>query len=311
MTKKSVARRHHFIPQAYLAQFTDAGTKEGKFFVLEVKSSHCFHTSPTNVAVERDFNRIDIEGYQPDVIENSLASLEDDAVRAIRDTAASGEFPSDKNYSAILHLICLLAVRNPFLRQSFNRARSHADRIFRSALMGISKNHAQETKKNGLDIADTLTLQEMGSYVKNEKNDSKFQPQMNLQLEMNTFQKVLPILHKRTWSLIIAPADCPEFICSDHPVTLAFKSGRRGPIGVGLEETELFFPLTRRIGFYGTFEDSLKKVVHARPTNVAKMNQRLALNARRHIYTALDSFVIWHENEIQTIDCSIKLVKRI
>jgi hypothetical protein len=50
------------VPQAYLAAFTDKGTKGGKLFVLDVHTGRGFRTSPKNVASERDFNRVDIEG---------------------------------------------------------------------------------------------------------------------------------------------------------------------------------------------------------------------------------------------------------
>jgi len=57
MQKKSTARRHHYLPQAYLAQFTDLGTKEGQFHVLEIESGHTFRTSPKNVAGGRSWGQ--------------------------------------------------------------------------------------------------------------------------------------------------------------------------------------------------------------------------------------------------------------
>jgi|ERR1017187_10064621 hypothetical protein len=63
MPKKFTARRHHFVPQAYLGRFTDSGTKDGYLFAMETDSGRAFRTTPRNVAVEQDFNRIDIEGY--------------------------------------------------------------------------------------------------------------------------------------------------------------------------------------------------------------------------------------------------------
>jgi hypothetical protein len=34
---KPTARRHHYLPQGYLAGFTDTGAKDGQSFVLEVE----------------------------------------------------------------------------------------------------------------------------------------------------------------------------------------------------------------------------------------------------------------------------------
>ncbi|MEC4675469.1 MAG: DUF4238 domain-containing protein, partial [Nitrospirota bacterium] len=65
------------MPQAYLAAFTRMGSKDDQFFVLDVHIGHSFSTSPINVAVERDFNRVDIEGKSIDAIEQALAPLEE------------------------------------------------------------------------------------------------------------------------------------------------------------------------------------------------------------------------------------------
>lgn len=306
MAKKSIARRHHFLPQAYLAQFTDTGIKKGQFFVLDVETGHRFRTSPKKVAVELDFNRVDIEGIPPDFVENSFAPMEQEAVRAIENTIASGEFPTDEDYSAILHLIGLVAVRNPLLRRLFNRAREQTIRHISEILVSDEKIwncQIQKARQNGIEIPDSVSFREMKCFIENGKYKLEFHPQDNLRLEMTAFDTVLSLLHERNWSLIIAPSDGPEFICSDHPVTLYFKSGRQGPIGFGLPKTELFFPLTRRMGFYGTFEDPLKKVAHVRPGNVATMNRRIAFNADRHIFSALDSFLIWDDGKIRAVVC--------
>ena len=306
MKMKSIARRHHFLPEAYLAQFTDNCTKGGKFFVLEVETGRSFRSKPKNVAVERDFNRVDIEGHSPDIFENALASTEDIAIRAIANTSNSRKFPSDQDYSAILNLISLIFVRNPFLRESFNQAREQSLRIAGELLVSDKSNwnhYVQKAKEDGINIPESVSFEKMKGFVQGGNYEIKFHPQENLCVEMQVFETVLNLLHARTWSLIIAPPDGPEFICSDHPVALNFKQNLRGPIGLETRRTELFFPLTRQAGFYSTFEDPLKEVVYAKPGNVASMNCRVALNAKRHVFSALGSFQIWFDGGIQTIDC--------
>jgi len=306
MKTKSIARRHHYLPQSYLALFTDAGTKEGQFFVIEVGSGRTFRTSPKNVAVELDFNRVDIDGHPPNVIENALSPLEQKAVQAIANTVVTGEFPNNDDYSSILNLICLIAVRNPFFRKSFNRAREQTIHIIGDLLISdkqVWEHHVRKARENGENIPNSLSFEEMKSFIEKRNYEIKFFPEGNIRAELNAFNNILSILGERTWSLIMAPPDGPEFICSDHPVAIAWKSGRQGPIGLGLRETEVFFPLSRRAGFYGTFEDPLKDVVHAKPGNVATMNQRVVFNAERHVFSPLESFAIWIDGDIKTIIC--------
>jgi len=308
MTATSTARRHHYVPQGYLGSFTDSGTKKGQFFVLDVESGRRFKTSPKNVAVELDFNRIDVEGHAPDYIEGLLGRMENDAVAAIKRVAESQAFPSDEDYSAILHLICLVAVRNPMMRASFNNAREQSIRIIGDLLVSnedIWARHVEKARADGIGIPESVSFQDMKAFVEGGEYDIGFHPQSNLRVEMSTFDKMLPILHERTWSLIIAPEDGPEFISSDQPAALAFKHGRAGPIGLATQRTELFFPLTRRLGMYGVYEESLRKVVHAKPGNVATMNQRVAFSAPRYVFSATASFAIWVDGQIQIVECGV------
>ena len=306
MKNKSTARRHHYLPQSYLARFTDKGTKEGQFFVLEVESGRAFRTSPKNVAVELDFNRVDIDGHPPDVIENALSPLEQKAVQAIANTVATGKFPNDDDYSSILNLICLIAVRNPFFRKSFNRGREQTIHIIGDSLVSdkqLWEHHVRKAKENGENIPDSISFEEMKRFIEERNYEIEFVPESNLRVELNAFDNILQILGERTWSLIIALQDGPEFVCSDHPVVIGLKSGRQSPIGLGSRETEVFFPLSRRTGFYGTFEDPLKDVVHAKPGNIATMNRRVVFNAEKHVFSPLESFVMWIKGDIKTINC--------
>jgi hypothetical protein len=303
---KPTARRHHYVPQGYLAGFTHTGTKGGQFFVLDVNTGESFRTSPKNVAAERDFNRIDIEGRSPDAIERALAPFEQKALDAIRRTIAASEFPNPKDCNFILNFLGLIAVRNPRFRGLFNRAREHTVNVISDKLASDKKvweHHMRKARKAGEHIPDTVSFEDFKSFVEERRYRIEFLPQGNLPVEFRAFDEVLPILGQRTWSQFIAPADGPEFVCSDHPVTLVWKNGQRGPVGYALQETEVFFPLGRSVGFYGTFEEFVRPVVRLRPDNVARLNRRVAVNADRHVYSAQSVFAMWHEGRVRDVFC--------
>lgn len=307
MTTRSIARKHHYVPQAYLSAFTPEGAKDGQFFVLDVENSRAFCTSPGNVGAKRDFNRIDVEGRSPDAVENALAPFEGEAVNAIRRVIETQCFPNDSDWNLILNLLALIAVRNPGMRSSFNRAREQSLRMIGDLLASdenLWKTHVQKAREAGEHMPD-VSFDEFKSFIERGDYDLVFHPQENLRIEFNALDKVLPFLGQRTWSVLVAPTTGPEFICSDHPVTLAWKNGRKGPVGYGLRETEVFFPLGRHVGFYGTYETPLKPVVNCRPLNVAIMNGRVMNNAERHVYSALSKFSVWHNGAIQEITCEI------
>jgi hypothetical protein len=149
---RNIARKHHFVTQGYLAAFTDDGTLEGQLVVFDLVSSSIFRTRPLNVAAERDFNRIDLDGQDPDALERSLGEFESRAVSTIRGIEASGELPKDEEFSYPLNLMALMIVRNPRLRRNMNKAREHTARIIGDMLVSdrrLYEHHLSKAKKDG------------------------------------------------------------------------------------------------------------------------------------------------------------------
>jgi Protein of unknown function (DUF4238) len=71
------ARRHHYVPQCYLKGFCRHRDKP-KLFVVDAKRLSTFATHPANVAAERDFHAVEIDGLSPDALENQFAQFESD-----------------------------------------------------------------------------------------------------------------------------------------------------------------------------------------------------------------------------------------
>lgn len=303
----STARRHHYLPQVYLAGFTDTGKKDGQFHVLDICSETCFPTSPKNVAVERDFNRVDVEGKPPDVVEKALSPFEERAGQAIRNVNRMQTFPNDEDFNWIIHLLCLIAVRNPQLRKSFNRSRELAIRVIEDLLVSDEKiwaHHLRKAQEAGYVRETSISFEEFKRSIKEAEYQIEFLPEGNLRVELRTFDKILQILGRRIWSLLVAPSSGPDFICSDHPVALTWKnSANRGPIGYGLKNTEVFFPLGPKTGFYGVYEEPLRTVVHVKPAQVAMMNTRVAQSAERHVFSTRETFFRWDKGEVIEVDC--------
>lgn len=300
---RHIARRHHYLPASYLAGFTTSGKKNGQFSVIEVETGRSFRTSPKNVAVERDFNRVDIDGMAPDVIENALAPFEQEAVQAIANIVNTGNFPKGMDYHRIINLLCLIAVRNPSMRESFNRSKEQTLRIIADLL--VSDEQTWEQHKRAAEFSSegstNVSREEMRRFVKEGKYRIEFPTDSNLAVEFETFNEILPVLGRRNWSLFLAPKHGSDFICCDHPVSLTWKNQGRGPIGFALRRTEVFFPLARQAGFFGVFEDPLDPVVKLTPFGVASMNARIARSAERHLFCAESQFEMLRDGAIKKI----------
>ncbi len=300
---KKIARNHHYVPQGYLAAFTNTGLKDGQLFVLDLETGNSFRTSPKNVAVKRDFNRVDVEGKPPDVLEQALSPIEAKMIDACRKVNLTKSFPNDEDYNSIINLLGLLAVKNPKFRSSFNKAREHGIRIMNSILVSneeIFTHHLNNAIEAGeLDEEDRISHKE---FIKDQDFDIEFTPEGNLRVEHNAFDGLLPLLGERKWSLFLSPDNGPCFICSDHPVVLSRKNSKnKGSIGYGLKNTEIFFPLGPKTGLFGVYEDPLPPVIIVGDKKVAIMNRRIAMNAERQVYSRMDKFIVWGDGKINYI----------
>lgn len=306
---KPIARKHHYLPQAYLAAFTETKSKDGQFYVFDTLGGTHFRTSPINVAAERDFNRVDIEGKPLDVLEQALSPFEDRAVQAIRNVNRTEIFPNDEDHSYILNLLSLIAVRNPRLRKSFNRSCEALVHVIGDLLVSDENIFSQNLKKarEAGHVKETnVSYEDVKRFIEERRYQIEFAPEDNLRVEFHAHDKLLPILGQRSWSLLVAPDSGPYFICSDHPVALTWKSSERnGPIGYGLKGTEVFFPLGPRTGFYGVYEESLSTVVTLTPAQVALMNVRVVQNAERHVFTTKDTFFLWYKGALKEVNLGL------
>ena len=99
------ARNHHFIPQCYLRAFARNSSKNSKLLAIDLESKTAFGTSPKNVAVQRDFNRVDLDGLPMDALEQDYAKLEGRVAAALRAIEETERFDDIDHLSSIVNLI--------------------------------------------------------------------------------------------------------------------------------------------------------------------------------------------------------------
>lgn len=294
---KKFARNHHFVPQGYLAGFTGDGTREGRLFVSDLVSRSVFQTKPRNVAAERDFNRIEADGHDPDTLEQQLGKFEGRAISVIRGIQASGELPADEELSYVINLMALLVVRNPKSRRGMNTARRHTVRVIGDMLTSdrqLFEYHFAKAKEDGFVRRDAeVSSEAMRKFIEDDQYTVTVSTSESLSLELGGFENALGLLGSRYWSLVTAAANAPDFVTCDHPVAPVFKDPqRRGPIGYGLPQTEVSFPLNTRQALLGVLEDPLQPQFEARTEQVAAINSRTVYHADRQVYSKTGNVVL-------------------
>jgi len=284
------ARRHHYISQAYLAGFTHDGRKNGKFYVLDINDGRVFRTSPKNVAVVGDFNRIDVDGLSPDALEQALSPFEDKAVSAIRRVLSTRACPTGDDLNLLINFLCLLSTRNPRFRDLYNGMRIRGAENIMGTLLSDEEvfELAMGKALAAGEVTSTVSFEEMKTFVEEKNYRLEVPTSLNVSVECELFDFLLPKLGTRYWSILIAPENSHGFLCCDHPVVLVFKDivgNQRIPIGFGVRETEIYFPFSSRICFYGVFEDPPIPNVILKKKNVETINSYILSYARRYVYS--------------------------
>src|SRR5437899_8542632 len=100
--KANPARRHHVIPQLYLAGFTDSGEKNGLLYAHDLRELKTWRAKPSNVAFEKDFYRIDASGIDADEIEKVFWPLEGEAARVLKKIIQLNRLPARRKDYGIL-----------------------------------------------------------------------------------------------------------------------------------------------------------------------------------------------------------------
>jgi hypothetical protein len=110
-----VAKRHHFVPKCYLESFSvkDGKKKKSSLYAFDAVDRKVFRPAPENVALQTDFNTIDLEGHKPDAFENAMSSVESDIGPALVRIVGAKSLKNEEDRTLLWNLIGLLHTRNP------------------------------------------------------------------------------------------------------------------------------------------------------------------------------------------------------
>lgn len=300
----SLARRHHFLPQGYLAGFTDTGRKNGWLHAVDLATNRSFRTKPLNVAVEKDFKRIDLDGCSPDAIESALGPLENQAIQAIRRVVESQNFPDERDHNWILNLISLLAAQNPTARRKLNIARKiEAKRKLEHLVSSpaIWSHYKDSARRAGEELPYEVEYSRALEFVKDHGYSIEFSSEGTLRAEFANQDSILMSLGRRTWSVLLTPPTGPFFITSDHPFSVVLKPGAQGTPHIDNPDTEFLFPLSRTTAFIGVYDSELKPVVHLASKAIAIMNSRTVHHADRRLFLPDRRFIFFGRGKVREV----------
>ncbi|UOA33134.1 hypothetical protein DSM110093_02946 [Sulfitobacter sp. DSM 110093] len=287
---------HHYVPQLYLRNFADGIGRKSRVFTFDSTTNETFKTSVRNVASKRHFNRIEIDGVDPNYLEDGLAEMEGELAPFLAEVVSEKRFRTSEHFDWTMNLAAQLSVRNPRMRGQLEKL--HKDIAERIASLSVSTREIWESQRKRMQEAgkafNTKVTYEQAKKFHDDKNyDIAIDQTHLIKLEMKMVETVLTELGNRNWCFV-SPPDGHIFITCDDPVVLSWRDqkerGSYGP-GHGLMDTLITFSLSSDLLLLGTFEN-LPPVMRYDALQVADANTHIARYSTKQIYARSSDFNI-------------------
>lgn len=282
--------------QCYLKGFTQGNSKKSKLTVIDLKELKKFETIPRNVGGMRDFNRVEIDGIDPEIIEKQQSEFESKVAHALKNITETLDF-SGETKNLILELIGMLAIKSPEMREHLSKPLIQIAKMTMAMTMETKERWesqiAQVKADTGEDISNGKTYEEMKEFVEKQEFDISVNKGHQIHMELIGMQQITELLHMRNWTLVKAGKESGEFITTDNPVSLAWHDPAQVPPfmspGFGLKDTMVYFPITKNLALVGEFdrEDTVKE---ANEFLVAILNSKIIANSYQRVFAAKNNF---------------------
>lgn len=266
-------RKHHYVPQFYLAGFTENDSKDGQLFVLDREQRKTWTRTPKGTAHKRDFHAVEATpGGDPMVVEKALSHVEGQWSAALASVIDQKALPEGDSFGDLMMFVAFMAVRVPRIRETIT---DFIDDVRQS------QEFAREwAEQQGHRVQEV-----------NEHEFEVFDKTWHVQQMVQMAAPLAPLLSLRKWCLWIADETAPDLICSDSPVAPTWAVPMRGPMSpaFGTPNTIVSVPLNRRIALVSMIEEELPAMNLDRD-GVAAVNSMTAMYAKQ-LYSSGPDFV--------------------
>jgi hypothetical protein len=265
--------------------------------VFDIQQNKRFETRPRNVCATRDFNRIAVEGLDPNLIEKSMGEFESLINPAIAQIDRSNSFSGEPK-EIILNLMSILATRHPGRRENMRQVQEKLVKIAMGMVVATPERFSSvidEATPSSADPAVSVSYDEMKSFVERDQFKIEVTNEHHLHMEDVASNAVLDCLYNRQWRLVRADPIHGHFVTSDNPVSLTWRNPENVPPfyrsspGHAMPDTELCFTLTKELALVGAF-DGVDELQYASQAFVAAVNTKVFFNSYRQLFSSKRTF---------------------
>lgn len=287
-------RKHHYVPQFYLAGFTKDDSKEGRLYVLDKEQRKSWSSTPKGTAHKRDFHKIEGEsGIDPMSVEKSLSQLEGQWSASLTTVIEKRSLPEDEVFADLMVFVAFMAVRVLRIRDVLSDL---IDRVSRAEIqLMLATQEGQEHFRStlaelGHEVSDE-DFEQLVAFGKSDDYAVNYEQTWHVQEMIHMAATLAPLLSLRKWQLWIADETAPDLICSDSPVAPTWAVPMPGPVSpaFGTPNTIVSVPLNRRMAMVSMIEEELPASTLDRE-GVAAVNSMTAMYANQ-LYSSEEDFV--------------------
>jgi hypothetical protein len=277
-------RAHHYVPQCWLAGFTESGQKDGRLWVTDFKRNKQWATTPPNAGHRRDFYRVSSPEIDPVIVEKLYSKFEDAIAPILKALDEELRDPTKQELEGICAFMAIQWTRVPAFRPTML---SIAHKTHRTTMEKALKSPAS-WKKVLKKLNEPLDRPEadyykMREFVESEQYSLSAGPEWYVQQALEGAQMIVPSLLKRHWQVSISKKG--SFIASDNPVALDGEKGQKiGFANAGV----VIFPVSRHVVLHGTI--SRMRSIHLTEMLIARLNTMMMLHAQEQVFSSKPDF---------------------
>jgi len=298
-SKKSEPRAHHYVPQCWLAGFTDSGRKDGRLWVTDLNRRKQWPATPPNAGHQRDFYRLSSPESDPVIVEKLYSKIEDRIAPILKALDEELRCPTARELEGLCVFMAIQWTRVPAFRP---KMLSIAHTVNRATMKKVLKSPASWKKvlknlKQSIDSPEA-DYHKMREFVDSERYSLSADTEWYVQQAFEGAQTIAPSLLKRHWQASISRNG--SFIASDNPVAL--DGEKREKIGFA-NAPLVIFPVSRHIVLHGT----ISKLSPLRLTEmlIARLNTMMMLRAQEQVFSSRADFCWLDKSERYQTDWKI------
>ena len=271
--KVSEPRAHHFVPQCWLAGFTDVGRKDGRLFVTDLNRRKQWTTTPPNAGHRRDFYRVPND-IDPLAFEKHFAWIENWVAPLFRSYNDSPREVLGDDLDVLLLFAAVQFVRTPSFRPILLQVERS---IITSEIAKATQSEAKwkETlRATGCENAE-ISREDIQTFKYLLSGETDYFLTRGFEV---VDLVIYPSLSSRYWSTLYSPSG--SFIGSDTPVVMDGPPNQM----LGFKSAEVvMFTINRHLALYGTPVKIRRPLVNRKL--IATHNTFAMLTAEEQVYS--------------------------